>query len=236
MTLEPCSHIGETGPCAQALIDAGVVRVVVACADPDPRVSGQGVAMLREAGVEVVEGVMQKEAQALNRGFILKVTQNRPCVTLKCAISADGKIAAAVGERTQISGDLASRYMHLVRSQHDAIMVGKTTFEVDQPQLTTRIRGYDHKSKPIVLGQPVTDALHELAQKGITRLLVEGGAKVHGSFLESGLVDEIQLIKSPINLGAQGVDAADFAAYSDYQLQKTRILGEDTLEIYSKAH
>ncbi len=236
VSLEPCAHEGQTPPCARALIDAGVARVVFACTDPDPRVRGAGAAMLINAGVDVLAGVLEAEAAALNAGFISRVTQSRPYVTLKCAISADGKIAAEKGERTQISGEMASRYMHLLRSQNDAVMIGKATFEVDKPRLTTRIEGYEHESKTIILDKEVKEALLELSDGGVTRLLVEGGAKTHKSFLESGFFDEVHLLKSPKVLGPQGVDAADFHGGAELILKETRVLGEDMLEIYVKAH
>ena len=253
VSLEPCSHQGQTGPCAQALIDAGVVLVVVGCIDPDPRVSGQGIAMLRDADVEVAEDVLKEEALGLNAGFILKVTQNRPFVTLKCAVSKDGKIAASKGERTQISGDLAHRFMHLQRSMHDAVLIGSETYLVDKPRLTTRVQGVSHEPLRVVLdrsgrvgdtdgievlGEPdIEDVLHYLAQKGVTRVLVEGGAQVHESFLKSGFVDAFQLCHSPVVLGKQGVDGVrreQITQEFGLKLQKTRVLGEDILEIYGR--
>ncbi len=249
VSLEPCSHQGKTSPCAQALIDADVARVVVACTDPDPRVSGQGIKMLQAVGIEVIEGALECEALALNAGFILRVTQNRPLVTCKLAISADGKIAAEPGDRTQISGELAARYMHLQRSKHDAILVGAETYRVDAPDLTTRLGGFEHEPLRVVLGSvdapgfivlkdmDIAGVLADLAGKDITRLLVEGGAKTHKSFLEAGMVDEFQLCKSPITLGEKGVDGLDgkrIEALSGLKHQKTRVLGEDRLEIYGK--
>ncbi|MCB1721128.1 MAG: bifunctional diaminohydroxyphosphoribosylaminopyrimidine deaminase/5-amino-6-(5-phosphoribosylamino)uracil reductase RibD [Alphaproteobacteria bacterium] len=251
VSLEPCAHTGQTGPCACALIDAGVVRVVVACGDPDPRVSGQGIAMLRDAGIEVVEGVCEAEALALNAGFISRVTRGQPFVTLKCAVSADGKIAAEQGARTQISGELAQRYMHLQRSFYDAILVGSETYLVDKPQLTTRLEGFRHEPLRVILDRRgrvedapgfeicrqacVEEVLAYLAEKGVTRLLVEGGMQVHRSFLEAGMVDEFQLCKSPVVLGDKGVDGVsvdEICVLSGLKLQKTRVLGEDVLEIY----
>ncbi len=253
VSLEPCSHQGKTGPCAQALIDAKVNRVVIACTDPDPRVSGRGIQMLKTAGVEVIEGVLEQEALELNAGFILRVTQNRPFVTCKLAVSQDGGIAAAAGERTQISGNLAGRYMHLQRSMHDAVLIGSDTYLADNPRLTTRIDGYEHDSMRVVLDRrgrvnapgfevlaidDVFAVLSHLTEQGITRLLVEGGRQVHESFLKAGVVDAFQLCKSSIILGedaVQGLGKAEIEAFSGLKLQKTRVLGEDTLEIYSKA-
>ena len=234
VSLEPCSHYGQTEPCAEVLIDTGVARVVVACTDPDPRVSGRGVEMLKAAGIEVVEGVLEEEALALNAGFILKVTEKRPFVTLKCAVSSDNKIAVAPGESTQISGPEAHRYLHHLRSFYDAILVGKITWAVDKPRLTTRIDGYEHKAQKVVMDRPVSEMLSHLAEQGMTRLLVEGGAKVHASFLESGLYDEVILLKSPKVLGAQGVDSADFSGLDGLRLEKKCTLGEDVLEIYRR--
>jgi diaminohydroxyphosphoribosylaminopyrimidine deaminase/5-amino-6-(5-phosphoribosylamino)uracil reductase len=256
VTLEPCSHIGKTGPCAQALIDAGVVRVVVACGDPDARVSGRGLKMLEEAGVAVTFGVLETEALVLNAGFFLRITQNRPFVTCKLGTSADHKIAAAAGQRTQITGTLAGRYMHLQRSLHDAIMVGSETFITDAPSLTTRIAGYTHDSTRIVLDgrgriqdadgfQIMTDTrdikgvLASLAEQGITRLLVEGGAQLHQSMLDSGFVDQFLHTYSPDIIGKAGVNApyiGDLETKYGLLKQKTRILGEDTLEIYARTH
>lgn len=253
VSLEPCSHHGETGPCARALIEAEISRVVVGCLDPDPRVSGRGIAMLEEAGIDVAVEVLADEAWALNAGFIMRVTESRPFVTLKCAVSEDGKIAAGVGERTQISGDLAGRFMHLQRSLHDAILVGSETYLVDKPQLTTRVQGLDHDPLRVVLDrrgrvgdtdgvavlgdQDNESVLSYLAEQGVTRLLVEGGAKVHQSFLESGFVDEFQYCRSHKVLGesgVMGVSAEDITGKYGLKLQKTRVLGEDMLEIYGR--
>lgn len=127
VTLEPCAHHGRAGPCSDALIAAGVTRVVTALTDPDPRTAGQGHAKLRAAGIEVVEGVRAPEAAALQRGFLKRVTEGLPMVTLKLAASLDGRIATASGESQWITGEAARRHVHLLRLQHDAIMVGGGT-------------------------------------------------------------------------------------------------------------
>lgn len=284
VTLEPCAHQGQTGPCARALVEAGIARAVVACVDPDPRVSGKGLQILEEAGIEAVCGVLEKEALALNKGFFLKIMQGRPFVTLKLAVSADGKIAERPGMRTRISGEMAGRYVQLLRSQHDSILIGIGTVLVDNPILTTRVEGHNHAMTRVILDkrldmplgsglvQSAFDApvliVHEnapvdkivdlrakgcelievdpcdlktilsvLAGRGTTRLLVEGGGRVAGAFLSAGFIDELQMIRSPIMLGGQGV-----AAFSrgdpiacGMKLQKTRVLGDDLLEIYRPA-
>jgi diaminohydroxyphosphoribosylaminopyrimidine deaminase/5-amino-6-(5-phosphoribosylamino)uracil reductase len=141
VTLEPCSHHGVTPPCVDALIGAGVARVVVACRDPDPRVDGRGIAKLRDAGIEVVEGVARAEAEALNAGFFLRVRENRPYVTLKLAGSLDMRIATASGESKWITGEASRARAHLLRAEHDAVMAGSGTVLADDPMLDVRLPG-----------------------------------------------------------------------------------------------
>lgn len=138
VTLEPCSHWGRTPPCADALIEAGVRRVVVAMEDPDPRVCGEGLRRLRDAGLDVVCGVEEDAARYLNRAFIHYHTAGTPWVTLKLAVSLDGRIATRSGCSQWITGDAARRYAHELRARHDAVMVGRVTAETDDPELTAR--------------------------------------------------------------------------------------------------
>ena len=145
VTLEPCSHFGQTPPCAQALIDAGLARVVVATGDPDPRVSGRGLAMLEAAGIAVTFGVLQAQADALNQGFFLTKTQSRPLVTVKLATTMDGNIASASGASQWITGPSARAQGHLLRSQHDAVLVGMGTVLADDPDLTCRLPGLEDR-------------------------------------------------------------------------------------------
>ncbi len=142
VTLEPCNHTGQTLPCTEALIAAGVARVVVAGADPDPRVDGSGIARLREAGIEVVTGVLAAEADAMQAGFLTRVRAGRPMLTLKLATTLDGRIATKGGESLWITGDAARRAGHALRGQHDAVLVGVGTVMTDNPDLTCRIPGY----------------------------------------------------------------------------------------------
>ena len=138
VTLEPCCHHGRTPPCSEALLAAGVARVVVAMRDPDPRVAGQGLAQLRDAGVDVLEGVCEAEARALNRGFLHRVEQGRPLGLLKWAMSLDGRTALPNGSSQWISGPPARDWVHRLRAQCDAVIVGGGTVRADNPLLTSR--------------------------------------------------------------------------------------------------
>jgi diaminohydroxyphosphoribosylaminopyrimidine deaminase / 5-amino-6-(5-phosphoribosylamino)uracil reductase len=151
VSLEPCAHHGQTPPCTDALIRAGVARVVTALTDPDPRVSGQGHARLRAAGIAVTEGVLAETARDLNRGFIKRVTQGLPMVTLKLATSLDGRIATASGESRWITGPEARRAVHAMRLRHDAVMVGAGTARADDPDLSVRDLGAPSQPVRIVI-------------------------------------------------------------------------------------
>jgi diaminohydroxyphosphoribosylaminopyrimidine deaminase/5-amino-6-(5-phosphoribosylamino)uracil reductase len=146
VSLEPCSHTGKTPPCADALIGAGIKRVVAAVEDPDPRVSGRGLARLRDAGIGVTTGVCAAEADELNAGFFTRVRQGRPLVSLKLATSLDGRIATRAGDSKWITGEAARRRAHLLRATHDAILVGTGTALADDPELTCRLPGLGERS------------------------------------------------------------------------------------------
>lgn len=291
VTLEPCSHVGVTPPCADALVAAGLARVVVAVEDPDPRVNGRGLARLHEAGLDVVTGVCAKEAADLNAGFFLRVREGRPLVTLKIAQSLDGKTATATGESQWITGEAARAHGHLLRARNDAILVGVGTALADDPTLTCRLPGLEGRSPTrIVLdsrlrltalsrlaqqaqdvstlvfttaaqggealqacgvevvrvdqdavGRPRLEAvLADLAGRGITRLLVEGGATVHAAFLGRGLADRLEVFAGPIVLGAAGQSAVGALSASTlgnaprFQSIKRRTFGPDLLVSYAR--
>jgi diaminohydroxyphosphoribosylaminopyrimidine deaminase/5-amino-6-(5-phosphoribosylamino)uracil reductase len=151
VTLEPCAHHGHTPPCAEGLIAAGIARVVTALTDPDPRVAGRGHAMLRAAGVVVTEGILSPQAARLNAGFLRRVTEALPFVTLKLATTLDGRIATATGDSRWITGPEARRHTHLLRLTHDAVMVGSGTALADDPDLTVRDLGAQRQPVRIVL-------------------------------------------------------------------------------------
>ncbi|RPE72000.1 diaminohydroxyphosphoribosylaminopyrimidine deaminase [Pacificibacter maritimus] len=167
VTLEPCSHHGKTPPCAQSLIDAGVSRVVVAVGDPDPRVNGRGLALLRDAGISVDFGLCEDAARAAQIGFLNRVTLGRPMVTLKLATSWDGRIATSMGESQWITGPLARRRVHAMRATHDAVLIGGGTARADDPSLTVRGLGIDHKTVRVIMSRaldlPLTSQLAQSA-------------------------------------------------------------------------
>ena len=153
VTLEPCAHTGQTPPCARTLIEAGIARVVTALEDPDPRVAGEGHAMLRAAGVDVVTGVLEDRARAMQLGFLSRITRGRPMLTLKLATSLDGRIATASGESQWITGPEARRRVHAMRASHDAVMVGAGTARADDPGLTVRGLGIGWQPVRVVVSR-----------------------------------------------------------------------------------
>lgn len=171
VTLEPCAHHGKTPPCADALVAAGVARVVAAVEDPDPRVKGGGLARLRDAGLSVEAGLLRDEAEALNAGYLIRQREGRPLATLKLATTLDGRIATHTGESRWITGESARAYVHLMRARHDAVMVGIGTALADNPALTCRVPGLEDRSPvrivvdsrlqlPLTSGLVVTAAEH----------------------------------------------------------------------------
>lgn len=260
VTLEPCAHHGRTGPCAEAMVKAGIARVVTAIEDPDPRVSGGGHAILECAGIAVEIGLGADEARHDMAGFLTRILKHRPQVILKMALSADGKIAGRAGQRTAISGPEAKARVHLLRAQCDAILIGMGTVLADDPELNCRLPGLEHRSpKPFVMSRSgqlppgshvarrgaevlrgaVPEVLKDLGARGINRLMVEGGARVARSFLEAGLVDEFHLIRSEKVLGAEGVDALAGLpldqALQPFRPREQETLGSDVRSVYERA-
>lgn len=221
VTLEPCAHHGRTPPCADALVAAGVRRVVVATGDPDPQVAGRGVARLRAAGLEVVEGVRGEQATALLAPYLHHRATGRPYVVLKMAMSLDGRTAAPDTTSRWITGPAARADVHELRARCDAVLVGAGTVRADDPELTVRgvpspLAGVEFEPQRVVLGAappgarvrpalelagPLDEVLDELGRRGVVQLLVEGGAHVAGSFHRAGLVDRYVLYVAPVLFG-----------------------------------
>ena len=295
VTLEPCSHRGATGPCAKALIDAGVARVVVGLEDPDPRVNGRGIKMLREAGINVSVGVCASDAERVTSGFLKRNTDHRPQITLKLATTLDGRIATKSGDSKWVTGDAARRSGHMLRANHDAILVGSLTALQDNPSLTCRLPGMFNRSplRIVVDGRMRLPLTHNLvvdapmiptwlftfsetrqnsdrrrayqkagvkvfdinpdensypdlkvlvgvlADKGITRLLIEGGGVIAAAFLKLGLIDEVFWYRSAKIIGDEGLPAiADMGIdrLQDAICMKTLYVervGDDFVEQYS---
>lgn len=235
VTLEPCNHTGRTGPCVQALLDAGITRVVIASADPNPQAAG-GAARLRAAGVVVQEGVLEGESAPLNRRWLHAVAHGRPFVTWKFAATLDGRSAAADGSSRWITGELARADVHRLRAEADAVVVGTGTVLADDPQLTVR----DDSGRPIASGQQpvrvvvgerelpagarVLDAaaptavlrtrdphaaVADLFRRGVRHAWLEGGPTLAAAFWQAGLIDEVIAYLAPALLGAGPNAVAD---------------------------
>lgn len=212
VTLEPCAHYGKTPPCAEMIVKVGIPRVVVGCRDPFAKVAGRGIAILREAGVEVEVGMLEQECRDLNRKFMTAHQHHRPFITLKWAESLDGYIDG------KISTLLTSMFVHRLRATHDAILVGSGTIIADSPSLTTRFfagknpiriimdrrgrlgleSGEDESGRLIVMNDysSLSEAMHTLYEAGITSVLVEGGSTLLRSFLNEDLWDVVRVERS----------------------------------------
>ena len=200
VSLEPCSHYGKTPPCADLIINKGVRRVVVGCIDPFAEVQGRGIKKLREAGIEVTVGILEEECQWLNRRFFTFHREHRPYIILKWAQTANGFIDDHF-KPLQISNEQTKMLSHQLRAEEDAILVGHTTFDRDQPQLTVRHwHGPDPKRIVLTHDRPIAQLMDDLYQHGIQSLIVEGGRQTHESFIEAGLWDEIRVETTPITV------------------------------------
>ena len=296
VTLEPCSHLGKSPPCADAISAAGIARVVSAIEDPNPEVAGQGHAKLRAAGIAVDIGLGAAEAAHDHVGHFRRVRDKRPHVILKLAVSSDDRIAAAGHRPVAISGETAKARVHLLRAQCDAILVGIGTVLADDPLLTCRLPGMEARSPVRVVldralripgtsklvhsaretplwvmtssmseapaamklgaagahvirvattsappGLDLLAVLHALSIGGITRLMVEGGARVASSFVAAGLVDEVWLLRGPEAIGADGVAALDTLPLTaitqspGFRVRASETLQNDTLTVYERA-
>jgi len=296
VTLEPCSHVGKSPPCTDAVIAAGIKRVVSAIEDPNPEVAGQGHARLRAAGIMVDVGLYALEAARDHAGHFARVRDHRPHVMLKLAVSRDDKIAGAERKQVTITGEAAKARMHLLRAQSDAILVGIGTVLADDPLLTCRLPGMEARSPVRVVldralrmqgnsrlvrsaratplwvmtsdlaeapaatmlgaagaevirlettamprsGLDLQAVLHALAGKGITRLLVEGGARVASAFVSAGLVDEFWLLRGPDNIGGDGVAALEGLPLTSLtqspglRIRASEKLDQDILTVYER--
>lgn len=231
-TLEPCSHTGRTGACAEAVVDAGIARVVVGIEDPDPQVAGRGIERLRAAGIDVTVGVLADEVREQLAPYVKHRTTGRPWVVLKLAATLDGRTAAPDGTSRWITGEAARVDAHRLRAESDAVLVGAGTVRADDPSLTVRhVEGRDPLR--VVLGDAPAEAkvqpamsycgdlgelLDQLGDKGVLQLLVEGGASVAHDFHAAGLVDRYVFYLAPALFGgddARGLFAGPGATTLD---------------------
>jgi diaminohydroxyphosphoribosylaminopyrimidine deaminase/5-amino-6-(5-phosphoribosylamino)uracil reductase len=193
VSLEPCSHYGKTPPCADLIIKKGVRRVVVGTIDPFAEVQGRGIKKLTNAGIEVTVGVLEKECQWLNRRFFTYHREHRPYIILKWAQTANGYIDDHF-KSLIISNEQTQMLSHQLRAEEDAILVGHTTYDRDQPALTVRHwHGPDPKRIVLTHDRPLPQLMDDLYQHGIQSLIVEGGLQTHKSFIAAGLWDEIRV-------------------------------------------
>ena len=231
VSLEPCSHYGKTPPCADLIIEKGVKRVVVGTIDPFAEVQGRGIKKLKNAGIEVTVGVLEQECQWLNRRFFTYHREHRPYMILKWAQTANGFIDDHF-KPLQISNEQTQMFSHQLRAEEDAILVGHTTFDRDQPQLTVR-HWHGPNPKRIVLthDRPITQLMDDLYQHGIQSLIVEGGRQTHQSFIEAGLWDEIRVETAPITV-SDGTPAPKLPA--EVKVLSQQVYGSNMIVTYTK--
>lgn len=248
-TLEPCAHPSQRGPtCSHLIAEAGIARVVFACLDPDARTAGNGVEILRSAGV-IVDQISHAVAATGLAGYLTKQRLGRPHVTLKLALSLDGFIAMPSGESQWITGEIARAHVHSRRAMADAILVGGGTWRSDRPRLDVRLPGLESRSpKRVVLtrGVPIDGVtiintpaqIADLAD--VQYLYVEGGSQTAASFLREDLVDRIELYRAPIILGEGMAALGDIGlsalgdAHNQWALEQRLQLGSDTFEAYGR--
>jgi len=251
VTLEPCAHDSERGPaCTDLLLGAKPARIVIGVKDPDPRTAGRGIRRLRAAGIEVSPGVEREAAKRSLAGWLTRLALGRPRITLKLALSIDGKIALPSGESKWITGEDARRHVHVERAQSDMILVGRGTYMADQPRLDVRLPGLESASprRALLTRGEAVDGWEILKNPrdvcrlhDVNDLLVEGGSATATAFLSDDLVDRILIYRAPIivgegksSFGYVGLDAiAD--AHGRWRLVDEQRLGVDRLEVYERA-
>ena len=250
VTLEPCAHVSQRGPaCADELVASGVKRVVAALKDPDPRIDGSGLERLRAAGIEVSLGTGADAAARSMAGFLARQALGRPLVTLKLAMSLDGKIALPSGESRWITGVEARAHVHGERARADMILVGRGTYEADRPALDVRLPGLEEwapRRAILTRGAGVEgwarlgDPQEVNGLDGVNDLLVEGGSGAASAFLQADLVDRLLIYRAPILIG-EGRSSIGYIgltalaeAHRRWALAETRALGIDRLEVYER--
>lgn len=286
ISLEPCAHQGKTAPCAGSLLEAGIARAVIGCRDPDPRVSGQGIAMLREGGIDITEGVLAGEASAIIAGHRSRIACTRPRLTLKIAATLDGAVGLTGHSRTPVTGHRARALVESLRAEHDAVLIGAGTARIDNPLLIPGNPGLaDNPPVRVVLDTglsmatdlrlvtsarqaplwifhairasadrqaalkragaelialdapegeflPLDAALAMLAERGIGRVLCEGGPTLATTLLAANRVDELVWLTAGMFFGEAGLPAHSGAATDGFRLIAQQRLGEDVASFW----
>jgi diaminohydroxyphosphoribosylaminopyrimidine deaminase/5-amino-6-(5-phosphoribosylamino)uracil reductase len=252
VTLEPCAHHGVTPPCADAVVEAGIARVVCAVGDPNPRTDGRGFERLRDAGIEVelAGGELEWRARVQNEGFRTWASLGRPFVTYKAASTLDGKVAAASGDSRWVSGEASRRLVHELRAVSHAVAVGMGTVRRESPELTARDVGAVTQPRRLAFGHgplpegstlelrsgPLEEELRLLAADGVQTLLLEGGPTLAGAFLRAGLIDRLLVFVAPRLVGGDdapglfgGPAVSSIADAVPLRRLEARAVGEDVL-------
>lgn len=249
VTLEPCAHQSARGPaCADLIAASALARVVVGCADPDPRTAGQGLARIRAAGI-AAELAENADCAASLAGYLMVQRQGRPHLTLKLALSKDARLSPPPGEGQWLTGAVARRHVHALRARMDAIVVGRGTLDADRPRLDVRLPGIGNRSPDrwLLSRGAAPDGWRLLSRPGdiadmagVQTLMVEGGAGAAQSFLMAGLIDRLMIYRAPGAVGGAGpalpgLTTAALAAAPRWTLTDTRKLGNDQLEVYERS-
>ena len=249
VTLEPCAHDSKRGPaCADSIAAAMPARVIIAAHDPDPRTAGKGIAILQDAGIAVEHGLLAHQAQRDLAGFFIRINRGRPAVTLKLALSLDGKIALADGASKWITGSAARAHTHLQRARHDAILVGGGTYRADNPALDVRLPGLEARTpaRYLLTGKAAPAGWHALGNPdaifGIpaNMVMIEGGGAAAAAFMKADLVDSLLLYRAPIVIGGDAISIGDIGlsnladAHGRWTLADRRMLRPDCMELYER--
>lgn len=258
ITLEPCAHDDTTPSCARKLVDAGIRKCYISTLDPDERTNGRGVRVLERGGVSVSLNILKQEAEVINAGFFSRILKKRPLFTLKMATSIDGKIALNNGKSKWITNDQARAYGHLLRSKHDAVIIGKKTLEIDAPKLTCHLLQGMEKQDPVpillsntppqtplsekyrIFSGSAKDVAIRLGRQGFNSVLIEGGSSTSTTFLQEGLVDYIALFTAPSIMGSDSLSCLGplnlktMKAIPQYLPIERRHLGSNNFTLFKK--
>lgn len=267
VNLEPCDHFGRTPPCTDAIIKSGIKKVVIGMKDPNPLNNGKGIKKLKNRGIKVAAGILEKEAGLINKPYIKFITKKMPYITVKVAQSLDGKIAARTGDSKWISSEDSRRYVHKLRAAADAVMVGANTVLKDDPELLSRIRGcrrqpvriivdgrrripstsriFSSGRYPVILASSICGRnrrpdlaalMKELAKRGITNIIVEGGGELIAGLIEKGMVDKLLIFIAPKIIGGrdaitavEGAGCASIKAALNFNIVNVRHFKKDIL-------